>query len=197
MSERRDVIRMRENIEKAFFELSIEKPNRITVRDVIEKANISRGTFYAYFKDIPDLEQSMVQRVVRICHEKMSAGLTRGSIANVRSQIDFFLQILEEHSQAIRTFYTNGSTSIGIYNGLKQLIRHTLEEIFESDEHFSRENAYVLFSCAVGSAIDTCLNWIVDECPIPRETLVDEINRFIMGGAGSLHEGAKENASNK
>lgn len=187
MSERRDVTRMRENIEKAFFELSIEKPNRITVRDVIEKADISRGTFYAYFKDIPDLEQSTVRRVVRICHEKMSAGMSRGSIADVRSQIDFFLKILEEHSQAICTFYRNGSTSGGIYNGLKQLIRHTLEEIFENDAHYSRENAYVLFSCAVGAAIDTCLNWIVDDCPIPRDALVDEINRFIMGGALALH----------
>ncbi|MBP3878553.1 MAG: TetR/AcrR family transcriptional regulator, partial [Lachnospiraceae bacterium] len=90
MAERRDVVRMRDTIEKAFFKLSMENQNRITVKDVLEEANISRGTFYAYYKDIPDLEQNMVRRIVMICREKTKAALENGIITDVRSQIDFF-----------------------------------------------------------------------------------------------------------
>ena len=46
----------------------------------------------------------------------------------------------------------------------------------------------MLFSCAVGAAIDTCMNWIVEDHPIPREVLVEEINTFIIGGAVRLGE---------
>ena len=70
MAERRDVVRMRDTIEKAFFKLNMENQNRITVKDVLEEANISRGTFYAYYKDIPDLEQNMVRRIVMICRRR-------------------------------------------------------------------------------------------------------------------------------
>lgn len=191
MAERRDVVRMRDTIEKAFFKLSMENQNRITVKDVLEEANISRGTFYAYYKDIPDLEQNMVRRIVMICREKTKAALENGIITDVRSQIDFFLQILEEHSRAITAFYKNGNTSRSIYDGLKQLIRHTLQEVFENNYHYSKENAYVLFSCAVGAAIDTCMNWIVEDRPIPREVLVEEINMFIIGGAFRLGEASR------
>ena len=54
---RRDVARMQEHLLKTYFELMLRcGGKRITVNDVIKSADISRGTFYAHFRDIEDIE---------------------------------------------------------------------------------------------------------------------------------------------
>ena len=50
------VIKTRESIEKAFFELLRAKPvSKITVTELAKLARINKGTFYLHYQDIPDL----------------------------------------------------------------------------------------------------------------------------------------------
>lgn len=52
-NERRDVIRSKNAIKSAYLKLSLAKPTqKITIQEVIDVANVSRGTFYAHFSDI-------------------------------------------------------------------------------------------------------------------------------------------------
>ena len=55
-NEYRNSLRSKELIKQAFIELLRDKPIiKITVTDIIQKANISRGTFYTHYKDTYDL----------------------------------------------------------------------------------------------------------------------------------------------
>lgn len=53
MAERRDVIKNKKAILQGYIDMtSIKNVDKITVSDVIKKANVSRATFYAHlFKD--------------------------------------------------------------------------------------------------------------------------------------------------
>ena len=77
MAERRDVIKNKKAILQGYIDMTSEKMiDKITVSDVIKKANVSRATFYAHYKDInalkdqfeTDFMQMMIQLNVDSIH---------------------------------------------------------------------------------------------------------------------------------
>ena len=59
-------IRSKESIKNSFIELRTKKELRkITVKELCEKANINKSTFYAYYDDIFDLSEQIESDVVR------------------------------------------------------------------------------------------------------------------------------------
>ena len=62
----RRVIKTRESIEKALFELLRTKPlDRVTVVELARRAQIHKSTFYLHYLDIPDLYTKTLQRTLR------------------------------------------------------------------------------------------------------------------------------------
>ncbi|MBQ7360243.1 MAG: TetR/AcrR family transcriptional regulator [Lachnospiraceae bacterium] len=62
-AEYRSAIRSRKLINSALADLLQEKPlDKITVTDVVKKAEINRGTFYAHYADIPDVINHLIQQ---------------------------------------------------------------------------------------------------------------------------------------
>lgn len=69
--EYRSSLRSKTLIRKALLDLLDEKPfDRITITDIVRKANINRGTFYLHFSDIHDVLHHIVIGVVdELVHE--------------------------------------------------------------------------------------------------------------------------------
>ena len=62
-AEYRSALRSKKLINDALADLLTEKPlDKITVTDVVKRADINRGTFYAHYKDIPDVVDHLVQQ---------------------------------------------------------------------------------------------------------------------------------------
>ena len=62
-AEYRSAIRSRKMINAALADLLQEKPlDKITVSDVVRRAEINRGTFYAHYTDIPDVINHLIQQ---------------------------------------------------------------------------------------------------------------------------------------
>lgn len=61
-AEYKSAVRSRKLIKAALADLLQEKPlDKITVTDVVNRAEINRGTFYAHYADIPDVIHQMVE----------------------------------------------------------------------------------------------------------------------------------------
>ena len=64
-SEHRNAARSRRLIKQAFGELLNEKDlHKITVTDIVDRANISRGTFYAHYLDVYDLNAAIQNNIM-------------------------------------------------------------------------------------------------------------------------------------
>ena len=60
------IIKSKENIKNAFIELRTKKELRkITVKELCEKANINKSTFYAHYEDIFQLSDQIESDVVK------------------------------------------------------------------------------------------------------------------------------------
>ena len=72
-AEYRSAIRSRKLITDALADLLLQKPlDKITVTDVVRKAEINRGTFYAHYDDIPDLIQHLIQQTFSTIREALA-----------------------------------------------------------------------------------------------------------------------------
>lgn len=62
----------KERIKTAFLELYAKKTiDKITIKEITEKAQINRGTFYVYYMDIYDLLEKIEDEVVALFEERI------------------------------------------------------------------------------------------------------------------------------
>jgi len=63
--EYRSAIRSRRLINQAFLELLREKPfEKITVTDIVKRADINRSTFYAHYPDVRGLVEVLLENTI-------------------------------------------------------------------------------------------------------------------------------------
>ena len=68
----RRVKKTKRQLRQALMHLMTEKPSRsISVRELADRADINRGTFYIHYKDVGDLlqqlEDEMAERLITVC----------------------------------------------------------------------------------------------------------------------------------
>ena len=82
-----------------------EKPvNRITVKEVCERAEINRATFYAHYRDCFDLEDQIEEELL----EAFSKALSQAE-DNVGSHIEAIYGMIRENEEACRVLIFSGA----------------------------------------------------------------------------------------
>ncbi len=97
MTERKEYknsIRSKEKIQEAVFDLLHENKGlqSITISDIVEKANINRGTFYNHYKSIEDVIEDVENRLIHNFDE----ALCKNKDLNFEQRCYFFFAQLTE-----------------------------------------------------------------------------------------------------
>lgn len=111
-AEYRSALRSRKLINEALADLLTEKPlDKITVTDVVSRADINRGTFYAHYKDIPDVVDHLIQQTFAAIREAVIGQIQ--SPANVGlALLTAIQQVLEEDLVFYRKILSSNASSI-------------------------------------------------------------------------------------
>lgn len=111
-AEYRSAIRSRKLIHAAFADLLIEKPlEKITVTDIVNRAQINRGTFYAHYADIPDVVNHLIQQTFSSLKEAID--LPSSSPADIAHAILKQVQdILESDMVFYQKIMSSGVTTL-------------------------------------------------------------------------------------
>jgi AcrR family transcriptional regulator len=97
----RRVQRTRQGLKQAFLEVAREKgPSAATIQDITERANVSRGTFYAHFAD----KFALIDAIVREEFQRQVGSLPLASESPrnalhmiIRAALDYSRQIYQQH----------------------------------------------------------------------------------------------------
>jgi AcrR family transcriptional regulator len=133
----RRIARTKQFISDAFLALLLEKDiEGIVIKDISEKANVNRSTFYAYYSDKFDLLEQMVkEKLSELCAE-----IATERVENERYRPDFnapdpFFVLLFNHMEDNEVFYrvlltrVNPATARADYAGsLLNVIREAFYE---------------------------------------------------------------------
>lgn len=170
----RSARRTRASIEQALFASIEEKPIRkVTVQELVDRANICRTTFYAHYQDIPDLVDSIEQALleeVRSALKKLDRMPIRvqGEYPTIQAVVDLYAQ----HQDEIRLL--NGAHGDPAFDDRFQdaIYEATRELRMIKEGAAFDEQRHKLYSCYVISGGIRVLNRLLEErLPLdPRQT---------------------------
>lgn len=179
-AEYRSAIRSRKLIHSALADLLLEKPlDKITVTDVVRRAEINRGTFYAHYTDIPDVINHLIQQTFsRLQYALSEKELQLTDVPGVLLQQ--IQAILEEDLDFYHKIMR--STASGLMQ--EQLVKIALDYLIQQEDTFSQGNheQYVLTMhfCAAG-LISLYGAWFAGNLPFTLDELTEKATKMVQG----------------
>ena len=134
-SSHKNAARSRHLIKQAFAELLNEKDmSKITVTDIVERANISRGTFYAHYLDVYDLYTAIQSNIVETLNETLELLGMENIILDPSKAIRAGIDFLDKNKEYYKLFLTSSHGET-----LTKRIMTLTEEKFKSHVCFWRQ----------------------------------------------------------
>ena len=163
-AEYRSAIRSKKLINEALADLLTQKPlDKITVTDVVNHANINRGTFYAHYRDIPDVVDHLIQQTFSAIRDAMISHPATG--ANIEHTLMRTIQkILEEDLPFYHKLLNSSAWSI--VQG--QLVEVVTEFMLEYKERFylgSQEEYLIAIRFCAGGLSNLYRDWFSGKLP--------------------------------
>ena len=190
MEDRRDDRRTRYSkmvIRQALFELLQEKDmSRITVKELCERADVNRSTFYSYYADISDLHKKIIKdffATQRSFINRCTAILdTKQDLTNLRVE-DFYevtllyLNYVKENRDLFKfIFFTQTNSPIQIsfdkvfYSEITRRLPESQKEIFRRSFTFTSGGTSAIF-----------VKWIAEDFATPVESLAKSLAYYYHG----------------
>jgi len=178
--EDRRVRRTKKLLTQALTELLQHKQvNEITVRELTELADMNRGTFYLYYKDIYDMldkiEEDMFRKLDEIAAIHEHEDVTR----QVKPILLDLFRFIEENQEMCRVLLSpNGD--MNFLHRLFEVIREKcrtvwMEQTKDNEETFNYHYSFVVFGCA--GVIRAWVNRNCQETAVHMAELADAMIR--------------------
>lgn len=164
------------------FELFTEKGIKNTsIQEIVDKANVAKGTFYLYFKDKYEIRDILIVRKSHDLFKDALNELRKNYISNLSDQIIFIINyvINELSSKPTLLKFISKNLSLGIYNSnIRKIYDETENEednIYKlflkgiEESHLKIENPQVTLYMIIELAGSTCFNSILYKEPLPIE----------------------------
>lgn len=164
------------------FKLFTEKGVKDTsIQDIVDNANVAKGTFYLYFKDKYEIRDILIAKHSRKLFQDAINTLHKNYISNFSDQIIFVINYIidELTSNPLLLKFISKNLSLGIYNkavmkiyednnqkenGIYKLFIKGIE-----DNHLKIEKPDVTLFMIIELVSSTCFNSILYNEPLPIE----------------------------
>ena len=178
-SSHKNAARSRHLIKQAFAELLNEKDMaKITVTDIVERANISRGTFYAHYLDVYDLYSAILSNIVEAIDEAFNNMGMENIILDPTEAINFGIQFLDKNKSYYRLFLTSSHGEkliMRIISLAEDKITHEIRNLFPGEDitEYLCHTYYTL-----GGFRNILLHWFMDSLSISGEQCASYLSQF-------------------
>ena len=169
--EDRRVRKTKKALREGLAELMLEKELRgITVRELTDKVDIHRATFYAHYKDIFDLYEHMEDAVI----DELSAIIVSAPAHSNDGVFNAMMDYVQNNANLCRVFFGNYS----FYERISAFLEDKYLEIFQSEmgkAEISKEWRFIVRYHLQGClAMIDC--WVEEDFAYPKE----QLTRIIM-----------------
>ena len=174
-AEYKSAIRSRRMIQRALVELLQEKElDKITVTDIVPRADINRGTFYAHYADISGVLDSIMENVCQTIREALEKQPLWAKAPDARIVLQHLQRMLESDPE----FYRNA-----IRTNVSNIVLEKLREFF-IEQMMQRESGYAV-RFGSGGVITLYKDWFSGNLPFSLDELTEKaaqaINTMLAG----------------
>ncbi len=181
-AEDRRVKRTKRVLKECLFALLETKSiDEITVKELTEKADVNRSTFYFYYNDISDMMIQIQNEIFEVFNETvMSKQSSFVTVEDFTSYLLRFLMFCKEYEDICKFVISNDPNNI-----LAKKIRKTLlQHVPDSASVFPENDPKCYLTCfAVSAMWETILQWMYDGMKVsPEEMATFMANVYFYGG---------------
>lgn len=164
-STHKNASRSRHLIKQAYGELLNEKdPAKISVTDIVERASISRGTFYAHYLDVYDLSMAIQNNVLETLDIAMGRIGLQSIIADPTAAVVMGMEFLEKN-KAYYGLFVNSSRGEALISRIISFLEDrfypTIEELYKDPEQLERVKLFLIYT--VGAYKRVILAWFSEK----------------------------------
>lgn len=170
----RRILKTQKSIMKAFAELLAEKDfNQITINEIADRADVSRGTVYLHYIDKFDLLDKCMDNYFNKLFETCMPLDGTNRLPSKYLIIHAF-EYLEQHA-SIYTALLNNKGVPAFRKRMSAAIQESLGELVDSsgiNQEMSREVLIQFLSSAIVGVLEW---WIINSLPIPAADIVKQL----------------------
>ena len=182
--EYRSAVRSRRLINQAFLELLKEKPfEKITVTDIVKRADINRSTFYAHYPDVRGLVESLMEHAVNASVE-LVAGLNIQDIFTDPTPFLKGLSVIGAESQELYRLLGNTDFALRQVEKLKTVLLEKAVTTVDIPESIRRSPVFhIHINFFIGGILNTYQQWLQDNLDCSVEQIMEQIASLITSNA--------------
>jgi AcrR family transcriptional regulator len=182
-AEYRSAIRSRKLIKHAYVELLREKDiDKISVKDVVTKADVNRGTFYAHYANVADVSEQIGNEIISALFEFLDEFQDTRLIENPLPFLRNISRFLEQDLEFYRLLI-NSQRSVAFLNRLKTLF---MDKIFSDEKKMSAIKNKDQFRIAVdvfaSGFVGLYQDWFNDKIKMSLDDLAFNLSEITKNG---------------
>ena len=181
-STHKNATRSRHLIKQAYGELLNEKDHsKISVTDIVERANISRGTFYAHYLDVYDLGMAIQNNVLETLDLAMKNIGLENIIADPTNAVVMGMQFLEKSKDYYALFVNSsrGEALISrIISFLEDRFYPIVEENFTDPDTLERVKLFLIYT--IGAYKRVIMAWFSEKIHLNAEECAKQLMSIYM-----------------
>ena len=178
----RSAIRSRRMIRQAFLELLREKPfERITVTDIVNRADINRSTFYAHYPDVRGMIEELMSDVINSSFELIKNVEISDIFKDPKPFLQELMAIGEENMELYRLL---GKSDFAIQQveKMKTVMLEKAATSVDIPEPIRQSSAFrIQISFFIGGILNTYQQWVQGNLDCSMEEIAQQVGYLIQG----------------
>ena len=183
----RSALRSRRFIRQAFLELMKEKQtDKITVTDIVNRADINRSTFYAHYTDVRNLmeeiQRDFVEQSVTLLKDADFLEMLRNPKPFLKKWVEIGFQ-----NRELYTFLGKAAIAASAIEQFKILLVEKAMNIPEIPEEIRKQKNYeIRVNFFVGGIINVYQQFLVGNLDATSDEIIEDISAVITGSADTI-----------
>ena len=183
----RNAIRSKKLIRQAFIELLREAPlEKITVTNLVERADVNRSTFYAHYPDVMGIIEEIEQEIIDYTVNALSEMNFDGFWDEPKRYIEYMIYLLEENEELYRLL-SNSNVAVHRLEHVKDvLVEKMLNMMEQYDKGHKREEYVFLIRFLAGGLMEIYTQWIGENIDASLEEVAEKLTKLVVAVSKEL-----------
>ena len=187
--EYRSAVRSRRLIHQAFLELLQEKDfEKITVTDIVKRADINRSTFYAHYPDVRGMVEALLENTV----SQSVALMTNLDLQTLFTEpVPFLTDLLNIGMENIEIYRLLGRSDFAMrqVEEMKLIFMEKAVTAVSIPEEIRCSNSFrIQITFFIGGILNTFQQWLMGNLTCSSEEIMDQIANLILSNADSYRK---------
>ena len=169
----------RANLRQAFWELYTEKPvEKISVREITDRAGYNRATFYLYYHDVYELLDEIEDTVLGNIERLVQGRLLQGDRLDFSQHMGLILRLAQRSRDYTRVLLSpHGDPAFS--DRLKEIISPLVDRFFLPGSQLDEQAHEIVREFYLSGILAIIRTWTATKDPMPIDQLIQLVMRIV------------------